>query len=95
MVRTAIGMHQHWIDPSSSRLQAAGHPWTQLWSNPQWLDELLEQLECLEQLRALWHGYKIAVHVTSQSPGIGVDTPDDLIAARKYYSDTHKTGPLA
>ena len=54
----------------------------------------VEQLECLEQLRALWHGYKIAVHVTSQSPGIGVDTPDDLIAARKYYSDTHKTGPL-
>ena len=54
----------------------------------------VEQLECLEQLRALWHGYKIAVHVTNQSPGIGVDTPDDLIAARKYYSDTHKTGPL-
>lgn len=54
----------------------------------------VEQLECLEQLRALWHGYKIAVHITSQSPGIGVDTPDDLIAARKYYSDTHKTGPL-
>ena len=44
-----------------------------------------EQLECLEQLRALWHGYKIAVHVTERSPGIGVDTPDDLIAARKHY----------
>jgi 3-deoxy-manno-octulosonate cytidylyltransferase (CMP-KDO synthetase) len=46
----------------------------------------VEQLECLEQLRALWHGYKIAVHITERSPGIGVDTPDDLIAARKYYS---------
>jgi len=46
----------------------------------------VEQLECLEQLRALWHGYKIAVHITEQPPGIGVDTPDDLIAARKYYS---------
>ena len=45
----------------------------------------IEQLECLEQLRALWHGYKIAVHVTERSPGLGVDTPDDLIAARKYY----------
>ena len=45
----------------------------------------VEQLECLEQLRALWHGYKIAVHITEQSPGIGVDTPDDLIAARKHY----------
>lgn len=46
----------------------------------------VEQLECLEQLRALWHGYKIAVHITERSPGIGVDTPDDLIAARKHYS---------
>lgn len=46
----------------------------------------VEQLECLEQLRALWHGYKIAVHITEQPPGIGVDTPDDLIAARKHYS---------
>ena len=48
----------------------------------------VEQLECLEQLRALWHGYKIAVHITQQSPGIGVDTTDDLIAARKHYSQT-------
>ena len=46
----------------------------------------VEQLECLEQLRALWHGYKIAVHITQRSPGIGVDTPDDLIAARRHYS---------
>ena len=46
----------------------------------------VEQLECLEQLRALWHGHKIAVYITDRSPGIGVDTPDDLIAARKHYS---------
>ncbi len=45
----------------------------------------IEQLECLEQLRALWYGYKIAVHITEQPAGIGVDTPDDLVAARKYY----------
>ena len=45
----------------------------------------VEQLECLEQLRALWHGYKIAVYVTERSPGLGVDTPEDLLAARKYY----------
>ena len=45
----------------------------------------IEQLECLEQLRALWHGYKIAVHITERSPGIGVDTPEDLIAARQHY----------
>ena len=55
----------------------------------------LEQLECLEQLRVLWHGYKIAVHVTKQSPGIGVDTPDDLIAARKHYVDILQPKNLA
>ena len=46
----------------------------------------LEQLESLEQLRVLWHGYKIAVHITERSPGMGVDTPEDLIAARKHYA---------
>lgn len=46
----------------------------------------IEQLECLEQLRALWHGYKIAVHTTQRSPGIGVDTPEDLLAARQLFA---------
>lgn len=46
----------------------------------------VEQLECLEQLRALWHGYKIAVHTTERSPGIGVDTPEDLQAARLLFA---------
>jgi 3-deoxy-manno-octulosonate cytidylyltransferase (CMP-KDO synthetase) len=46
----------------------------------------VEQLECLEQLRALWHGYKIAVHTTERSPGIGVDTPADLMAARAFFA---------
>jgi 3-deoxy-manno-octulosonate cytidylyltransferase (CMP-KDO synthetase) len=46
----------------------------------------VEQLECLEQLRALWHGYKIAVHITQRSPGIGVDTPEDLQAVQKIFS---------
>jgi 3-deoxy-manno-octulosonate cytidylyltransferase (CMP-KDO synthetase) len=36
----------------------------------------LEQLERLEQLRVLEHGYKIAVGMTSD-PSIGVDTPED------------------
>lgn len=53
---------------------------------PAMLPAPVEQLECLEQLRALWHGYKIAVHITGRSPGMGVDTPDDLVAARKHYS---------
>ncbi len=46
----------------------------------------IEQLECLEQLRAMWHGHKIAVHITQQSPGIGVDTPEDLKTVQKIFS---------
>ena len=45
----------------------------------------MEQMECLEQLRALWHGHRIAVHITQNEPGIGVDTPEDLIRARKLF----------
>lgn len=41
-----------------------------------------EQLEQLEQLRALWHGHRIAVHVTHEAPGAGVDTPEDLERVR-------------
>lgn len=46
----------------------------------------MEQLESLEQLRALWHGHRIAVHITDRAPGIGVDTPEDLVQARKFYA---------
>ncbi len=42
----------------------------------------LEQCEALEQLRALWHGHRIAVHVTERAPGAGVDTPEDLERVR-------------
>jgi 3-deoxy-manno-octulosonate cytidylyltransferase (CMP-KDO synthetase) len=38
----------------------------------------LEQIEALEQLRVLWHGFAIAVHVTKHSPAPGVDTLEDL-----------------
>ncbi len=41
-----------------------------------------ERLESLEQLRALWHGERIAVHVTPHAPGPGVDTPQDLARVR-------------
>jgi 3-deoxy-manno-octulosonate cytidylyltransferase (CMP-KDO synthetase) len=46
----------------------------------------LERLEALEQLRALWHGDRIAVHVTPHAPGAGVDTPDDLARVRLHWS---------
>lgn len=42
----------------------------------------LEQCEALEQLRALWHGHRIAVHLTPHAPGPGVDTPEDLARVR-------------
>ena len=45
----------------------------------------LEQIEALEQLRVLWNGHAIAVHVTDTSPATGVDTPEDLIRARQFY----------
>lgn len=38
----------------------------------------LEQLEKLEQLRALWLGMIIAVDVAREMPGPSVDTPEDL-----------------
>jgi 3-deoxy-manno-octulosonate cytidylyltransferase (CMP-KDO synthetase) len=48
----------------------------------------LEVTEALEQLRAMWHGYRIAVHVSSHAPGPGVDTPQDLERVRKLFQST-------
>ncbi len=45
----------------------------------------LEAVEALEQLRVLWHGYPIAVHITDAAPAAGVDTPDDLERVRRHY----------
>ena len=45
----------------------------------------LEEIERLEQLRVLWHGERIAVHVSALAPGIGVDTPDDLMRVRALF----------
>jgi 3-deoxy-manno-octulosonate cytidylyltransferase (CMP-KDO synthetase) len=46
----------------------------------------LETIEALEQLRVLWHGYPIAVHVTDSAPQAGVDTPEDLARVRSYFA---------
>lgn len=43
----------------------------------------LEKTEALEQLRALWHGYRIAVAVSKAEIPPGVDTPQDLEAVRR------------
>jgi 3-deoxy-manno-octulosonate cytidylyltransferase (CMP-KDO synthetase) len=45
----------------------------------------IENIEALEQLRAMWHGHQIAVHVTHQAPGAGVDTPQDLERVRRLF----------
>jgi 3-deoxy-manno-octulosonate cytidylyltransferase (CMP-KDO synthetase) len=45
----------------------------------------LEHFEALEQLRALYHGYKIGVVIAEQAPPGGVDTEQDLHAARQIF----------
>ena len=53
---------------------------------PRMPESPLEKLEALEQLRALWHGHRIAVHVTQHAPGPGVDTPQDLARVRAQFA---------
>ena len=53
---------------------------------PQLAVSPLETVESLEQLRVLWHGERIAVHVTPQAPGAGVDTPEDLARVRALFT---------
>ena len=47
----------------------------------------LERLESLEQLRVLWHGYKIAMDAATQSPGPGIDTTEDLARAERFIAE--------
>jgi 3-deoxy-manno-octulosonate cytidylyltransferase (CMP-KDO synthetase) len=47
----------------------------------------IEAMESLEQLRALWHGHRIAVHVSDLAPGPGVDTPADLERVRGIFTN--------
>lgn len=54
---------------------------------PQLAPAPIEAAEALEQLRALWHGYRIAVHVTAFAPGAGVDTLEDLERVRALWRE--------
>ena len=45
----------------------------------------IESTESLEQLRVLWHGERIAVHVSLTAPGPGVDTQADLERVRALW----------
>ena len=46
----------------------------------------IERFEALEQLRALWHGFRIVVEETKGTPAPGVDTPEDLERVRAIYA---------
>lgn len=48
-----------------------------------WPPCVLEQTESLEQLRVMWHGYKIHVAEAVEPPGAGVDTEADLLRMRQ------------
>ena len=52
---------------------------------PQLAPAPTEAIEALEQLRALWHGHRIAVHLADAPPGPGVDTPEDLERVRALF----------
>lgn len=64
-------------------LYAYGNAFLQTY--PQLAPSPLEQIEVLEQLRVLWHGFSIAVHVTETEPVAGVDTHEDLVRMRAYF----------
>jgi 3-deoxy-manno-octulosonate cytidylyltransferase (CMP-KDO synthetase) len=53
---------------------------------PQLAPAATERFEALEQLRALWHGYRIAVDVTHGTPAPGIDTPEDLARVQALYA---------
>jgi 3-deoxy-manno-octulosonate cytidylyltransferase (CMP-KDO synthetase) len=51
---------------------------------------VLERTECLEQLRALEYGDRIAVHIADAAPPPGVDTPEDLERFRQQVKQELK-----
>ena len=46
----------------------------------------IEGFEALEQLRALWHGYRITVAVSDHMPAPGVDTPEDAARVQAIFA---------
>jgi 3-deoxy-manno-octulosonate cytidylyltransferase (CMP-KDO synthetase) len=49
----------------------------------------IELAESLEQLRALWYGYKIQIVQSHEAPPAGVDTPEDLYRAQQKWDELH------
>lgn len=51
-----------------------------------------EEMERLEQLRALWHGYRIQVAEAAELPGPGIDTPEDAARVGAWLLETGQAG---
>lgn len=95
--RATIPWHRDAFAQSRDAVPAGYHPLRHIglyaYSNaflqayPQLQLSPLEQVEALEQLRVLWHGFPIAVHVTSAAPSPGVDTVEDLTRVRQHFSE--------
>ena len=93
--RAAIAWHRDGFAQSRAALPAGYHPLRHiglyaylnafLQTYPGLEASPLEDIEALEQLRVLWHGYPIAVHITGSAPAAGVDTPEDLERVRAFY----------
>jgi 3-deoxy-manno-octulosonate cytidylyltransferase (CMP-KDO synthetase) len=47
----------------------------------------IENVEMLEQLRAMWHGYRIRVVMLDVAPPSGVDTQEDLARVRAIFEN--------
>lgn len=60
---------------------------------PQLPQGVLEKVESLEQLRALEHGHRIAVHAVHSIPVAGIDTPEDLHRVRQALAARARPAP--
>ena len=49
----------------------------------------LEGIEMLEQLRALWHGYRIHVADAVAQPGPGVDVEADALRVEQFLHEIY------
>jgi 3-deoxy-manno-octulosonate cytidylyltransferase (CMP-KDO synthetase) len=46
-----------------------------------------ERCEALEQLRALWHGYRIKVFIADHMPMPGIDTPEEAARMQAWFAE--------
>ena len=54
------------------------------------MNSLAQLGPALEQLQALWHGYRISVLILDENLPSGVDTAEDLERVRAVYAESLK-----